>query len=124
MHMTRRFLMAPLVLLIPVGCGPRDKGSSATPLTSEVQIQAGGDTTIKNRTSGGFTVPAANLNDEEFARHGEGDVLFEGEFVIAPSPVRPGLGPTFSNTSCRGCHVRNGRGMPALGENGTLRSPM
>jgi CxxC motif-containing protein (DUF1111 family) len=87
-------------------------------------IHPGGDTTIRNRTSGAFTAPAPNLNTEEFNLHGEGDVLFEGEFVKAPSPVRPGLGPAFNNTSCRGCHIRNGRGMPVLGENGTLRSPI
>jgi len=87
-------------------------------------IFSGGETTIKNRTSGAFTAPATNLNSEEFALHGEGDILFEGEYVMAPSPVRPGLGPVFNNSSCRGCHVRNGRGMAVLGETGTLRSPI
>ncbi|MGB7086971.1 MAG: di-heme oxidoredictase family protein, partial [Phormidesmis sp.] len=30
--------------------------------------------------------------------------------------VNPGLGPTFNNTSCSGCHIKNGRGMPQLGQ--------
>lgn len=35
-----------------------------------------------------------------------------------------GLGPQFNQTSCAGCHIRNGRGMPVIGASGTLRSDM
>ncbi|HYX38486.1 MAG TPA: di-heme oxidoredictase family protein [Oligoflexus sp.] len=118
--MVRRWL-TPWLVLVSVGCGRPDKDVTFPEVSL---VLAGGDTTIKNRTSSAFTAPATNLNEEEFNLHGEGDILFEGEFVMAPAPVRPGLGPTFNNTSCRGCHVRNGRGMPVLGENGTLRSPI
>ncbi|WP_218110197.1 di-heme oxidoreductase family protein [Oligoflexus tunisiensis] len=116
-----RFWFVPSLLLVLVSCGPRSRNSTSP---EAEMFLAGGGTTIKNRTSTAFTAPAANLNPEEFQLHGEGDVFFEGEFVKGPSPVRPGLGPTFNNTSCRGCHVRNGRGMPVLGANGTLRSPV
>jgi CxxC motif-containing protein (DUF1111 family) len=109
------------LFLLAVACTPRNRDAASQDAAA---IPAGGETTIRNRTSGAFTAPAPNLNEDEFKLHGEGDVLFEGEFVKGPAPVRPGLGPAFNNSSCRGCHVRNGRGMPVLGENGTLRSPI
>ncbi len=120
--MAHRNWMQASLLIALIACGPKDHTNSSQEETA--LVYAGGETTIRNRTSGAFTAPAANLNTEEFDLHGEGDILFEGEFVKGPAPVRPGLGPVFNNTSCRGCHVRNGRGMPVLGENGTLRSPI
>ncbi len=101
-------------------CG--DKKSSSS---QEVSLApAGGTTTIQNRSSGAFTLPAPNLDSEELALHNAGDRVFESEFVSPPATVQVGLGPTFNNTSCRGCHVRNGRGMPVIGGAGLLRSHM
>ncbi|HYH99257.1 di-heme oxidoredictase family protein [Hyalangium sp.] len=77
--------------------------------------RAGGATTIDDRTSLAFAQPAPNLTPEGRARHRAGDGAFAAVFVPGPAPVNPGLGPLYNNTSCNGCHLRNGRGMPVMG---------
>lgn len=84
---------------------------------------AGGSTTTWDRSADAYTFPAPNLDDDSFALHMEGDRAFEALFVTAPAPLNPGLGPVFNNASCNGCHIRNGRGMPSLGQ-GALRSQL
>jgi CxxC motif-containing protein (DUF1111 family) len=77
---------------------------------------AGGETTIQNRTSRAFEQPAPNLDTHWLDRHAAGDLAFEAAFVTAPANVNPGLGPLFNGTSCAGCHIKNGRGMPEKGQ--------
>ena len=80
-----------------------------------IAILAGGETTIENRTAQGFAQPISTLSAAELKLHLEGDGAFEAKFVTAPATVNPGLGPLFNNSSCRACHVRDGRGMPVNG---------
>lgn len=87
----------------------------------EEPVRAGGDTSVDNRTSFAFEVPAANLSEESLIKHLNGDVTFGDIFVTPPAPVNPGLGPLFNNVSCESCHVKNGRGQPVFGNTG-LRS--
>ncbi|MBV9388725.1 MAG: hypothetical protein JOZ78_20065 [Chroococcidiopsidaceae cyanobacterium CP_BM_ER_R8_30] len=77
--------------------------------------QAGGETTIFDRTSHGLQQPAANLTAAELTLHQDGDSTFEAVFVSAPAPVHAGLGATFNNTSCTACHINDGRGLPVKG---------
>lgn len=77
---------------------------------------AGGDTTIRNRTSQAYAQPAPNLTDDWLALHTEGDRAFDAVFVTPPAPVNPGLGPLFNNASCIGCHIHDGRGLPTKGQ--------
>ncbi len=77
---------------------------------------AGGETTTFIRSSHAYEQPSANLSEELIDLHTEGDVAFEAVFVTAPATVNPGLGPHFNNTTCAGCHIRNGRGLPAQGQ--------
>jgi CxxC motif-containing protein (DUF1111 family) len=77
--------------------------------------RAGGATTIDERTSNSFAMPAPNLSEEHLAKHRAGDAAFAAVFVPGPAPVNPGLGPLYNNNSCNGCHLRNGRGMPVMG---------
>ncbi len=77
---------------------------------------AGGEASIDDRSADAFSFPAPNLTAEELERHFEGDVAFEAVFVSPPSPVNAGLGPLFNHTSCAGCHLRDGRGMPVAGD--------
>jgi CxxC motif-containing protein (DUF1111 family) len=84
---------------------------------------AGGRTTVFDRTSSAYSLPAPGLSGAELATHLAGDVAFEAVFVTAPAPVNPGLGPLFNNDSCAACHQRDGRGMPVIGS-GPLRSSL
>lgn len=83
--------------------------------TPEISL-AGGETTVQNRTSRAFSMPAPGLSTPELARHLAGDASFDAVFVTAPAVVNPGLGPLFNNASCNGCHLRDGRGMPRMGQ--------
>jgi CxxC motif-containing protein (DUF1111 family) len=85
---------------------------------------SGGQTSIMNRTSRAFDNPAANLTEGELDRHSEANATFNDVFVSAPAKVNPGLGPLFNNTSCNGCHLRNGRGMPVIGSATSLKSQL
>ncbi|MCP3141217.1 di-heme oxidoreductase family protein [Pyxidicoccus xibeiensis] len=105
----RRPLMMGAVLLLATACGEDTPGAPAAP------PRAGGATTIDDRTSLAFAQPAPNLSLEAQERHRVGDAAFAAVFVPAPAPVNPGLGPVYNNTSCNGCHLRNGRGMPVMG---------
>ena len=82
----------------------------------------GGATTAINEagSSHAFSFPAANLSEASLERHTEGDPQFEKQFVQGSGGAQPdhgGLGPVFNNSSCIGCHTRDGRGslpvMPA-----------
>lgn len=110
---TAAFLLGATFL---VACG--DDSQTAT-----VAVQSGGLTTVSEATSYAFMQPAPNLSAEEGDLHLKGDVAFEAQFVTAPATVNPGLGPSFNNNSCNACHLRNGRGVPAVGGAG-LRSHM
>jgi CxxC motif-containing protein (DUF1111 family) len=78
--------------------------------------QAGGATTFDNRSSHAFGQPAPGLNAQEMNLHAIGDATFDAVFVTAPAPIHAGLGPKFNNNSCGGCHLKNGRGMPQMGQ--------
>lgn len=93
-------------LLFLVGC------VTEPTVTEDESILQGGGTTIFDETSSAFKAPAPNLSKESMAMHTEGDAAFEATFITSPAPLNGGLGPIFNNTSCNGCHVRNGRGLP------------
>jgi CxxC motif-containing protein (DUF1111 family) len=87
-------------------------------------LLTGGQTSIANRTSRAFDNGAANLTAEEHDRHSEANATFNHIFVAAPAETNPGLGPLFNNSSCNGCHLFNGRGMPVIGNETSLKSQM
>lgn len=57
-----------------------------TPVVAQTSPQAGGATTIQNRSSQAYTQPAPNLNDFWNERHAAGDLAFEAAFVT-PLPM-------------------------------------
>ncbi len=79
---------------------------------SDDEPKAGGSATIFDESSDAFSLAAPNLSAADLLRHQRGDGDFDAQFVTAPSPVNPGLGPLFDNVSCVACHARDGRGRP------------
>jgi CxxC motif-containing protein (DUF1111 family) len=76
---------------------------------------SGGETTVFDETSAAFGLPAENLTADQETIHLEGDKAFEATFVSDTTiRGRLGLGPIYNNTSCRGCHILDGRGAPPL----------
>ncbi len=76
---------------------------------------AGGDTTVLDRTSNAYSLPAPNLTVADLDRHLAGDVAFEATFVRGPAPVNAGLGPLYNHNACAACHGKDGRGLPQFG---------
>lgn len=106
----RGFILC-LAAAVPIGlagCGANDDGGSDNADLS------GGATTVFEASSSAFKLPAPNLTAGSLERHRAGDVAFDRTFVTAPSTPFGGLGPLFNDSSCSGCHVRNGRGPDGL----------
>ena len=61
-----------------------------------------------------FSLPQANLTQEERLSFVLGKSLFEKIWVSSPSSTTAsdGLGPLYNARSCQSCHIRNGRGRP------------
>ncbi|MBK8229246.1 MAG: c-type cytochrome [Candidatus Eisenbacteria bacterium] len=98
-----------LTLLIGsvAGCG-EDSTTNPGPEVDPLAL-SGGSTTVFSETSLAYTLPAANLDAQQLARHLTGDVAFEAVYVTAPAAVNSGLGPAYNEPSCESCHARNGR---------------
>ena len=75
-----------------------------------------GAATAHVRGSSAFEAAPPNLAAKGIEDHDLGDEAFEETFVLTGGHATSGLGPTFNNTSCVACHVRNGRGMPVPGQ--------
>ena len=78
---------------------------------------SGGQQTVFDEGSGAFSHEFPVLPENLERVHEIGDVQFGQNFVSAPAPVNPGLGPIFNNVSCASCHIADGRGkVPGVGE--------
>ena len=84
-----------------------------------LDVEAGGDTTVFDRTSNAYSLPASNLVGDDLDRHLAGDASFEATFVRGPAPVNPGLGPLYNHNACAACHGRDGRGLPLFAPSGS-----
>lgn len=80
----------------------------------DARLSGGDNYTIFDASSSAFSTMLPTMSGRDQAVHGIGDTFFESKFVSAPAPVNPGLGAIFNNTSCSGCHQRDGRGRPPL----------
>lgn len=76
------------------------------------EAMSGGDTTIilNGESIRAYQNPAVNLSSSHSDLHGKGDTFFSRSFSTQDSMDLKGLGPVFNNTSCIGCHTRDGRG--------------
>ncbi len=107
-HLIKLILVFEFVFILTSCHKPKPAEKAVFP-DLEQRYKAGGGTTISILGSFSFDNPAPNLNETNDELHANGDAQFEVEFVAAPSPVSPGLGVQFNNTSCIKCHPGDGR---------------
>jgi len=104
------YLFGLLVFVLSLAACTDDNDAVYEP-TPELQerLYAGGETTVFLASSNAFSTPAANLSGSRLDFHLDGDFQFETVFVTAPATVNSGVGPIFNNSSCIGCHPKDGR---------------
>ena len=105
--------------LWPTAIGVLIAAGTALPTLGDQQpadLSPAGEATAHNRSSSAYEEAPPNLSEMGMEDHELGDEAFEEAFVLTAGHANAGLGPTFNNTSCVGCHVRNGRGMPVPGQ--------
>ncbi|MEH6458767.1 di-heme oxidoreductase family protein [Chitinimonas sp. JJ19] len=95
-------------------------GVSLVPPYSPDEALPGGKTTTIDAGQNAFSLPAANLNDQQRTTFVIGNSFFKKNWVEAPASTtaRDGLGPHFIARSCGACHALDGRGAPPSFENG------
>ena len=114
MIITRKSLLYPILLGVLTHCGD-DRGLDPTPVQDDRAL-SGGAATVFDASSLAFENPIPSLDGMELDRFLAGDAAFEQVFVTSPAEVGHGLGPVFNQTSCVGCHARDGRGREGFGE--------
>lgn len=87
---------------------------------------SGGATTVLDKSSNAFSLPANNLSILRRDNFFIGNAFFKQPWVIAPSSTsaRDGLGPLFNSNSCQGCHVKDGKGHPPLSREDSFLSTL
>ena len=104
-----------LIILVSLSIGSCESDIETTPKVEEIdkdEALSGGSTTSFDVSSKAYTYPFNNISTNNLIKHNEGDALFEATFVTAPAIINPGLGPLFNNTSCKSCHLNDGRAKP------------
>ncbi len=95
------------------------EGSDESSVLEAGEELPGGDAT--NQTLFGtnaFLPPAANATLENRRSFFGGNAFFNQAWTAVPSSntARDGLGPLYNSRSCSGCHSKDGRGRPPLGD--------
>jgi CxxC motif-containing protein (DUF1111 family) len=93
------------VLLLAAGASARFAASPA------------GRATVAESGRAAFTQHVPDLDERQLKAFALGNRIFSTDWIAAPASVEyfDGLGPYFSQRSCSGCHLRDGRGRPGLG---------
>ncbi len=87
-------------------------------VSADREAYSGGDATSFDTTSFAFQQQAPNMTDEaKQLAFIQGHAIFTTSWVSPGNAGNPGLGPTFNNVSCNGCHAFDGRGRPNVGTN-------
>lgn len=107
MKLAKTLLLSGLIL------SPVANGTEPSPADRHL---SGGATTVLDKSSNAFSLPANNLSILRRDNFFIGNAFFRQPWVIAPSSTsaRDGLGPLFNSNSCQGCHVKDGKGHPPL----------
>jgi len=110
--MRKLYIIGGLLLLVFLGLNACRETHPFTEGDMDERLSGGDTYTIFDGSSSAFSTMIAGMSSRDEFVHAVGDKFFESKFVSAPAPVNPGLGPVFNNTSCSGCHQRDGRGRP------------
>jgi CxxC motif-containing protein (DUF1111 family) len=116
-----------LLILLALACEAVAETERAARRTVEsifTGVDSGGQTTVFNKGRRAYTLPLANLLEENRQDHVVGNSLFNENWVAAPASAagRDGLGPLFHARSCSSCHELDGRGKPP--ENGEVMTSL
>jgi len=89
-----------------------------------LDARSAGEATSQVQSRDAFTQHVPGLTTEQLSAFALGDHVFRTPWIEAPASVAAfdGLGPFFSNRSCSGCHLRDGRGHPPDGPDDATRS--
>ncbi|PYE34824.1 CxxC motif-containing protein (DUF1111 family) [Rhizobium sp. PP-F2F-G38] len=84
-------------------------------------MAGGAGTSTAKPDRAGLTHPAGNLDGGGEESFRLGSALFEKLWVSSPSSTQAsdGLGPLYNARSCETCHIRDGRGRPPAGADGS-----
>lgn len=117
------FILSVVAAIAVAGCSAGSGGGNApaasgdnTPVNAEIffwteKFSAGTATSADlSATSHAYSYPVPNLTGDELKLHIKGDALFAQHFTEDSLRPEYGLGPVFNNSSCIGCHNRDGRG--------------
>ncbi|MBL43080.1 MAG: thiol oxidoreductase [Rhodospirillaceae bacterium] len=86
--------------------------SSIAQQANKYSSLSGGETTRKDITTNAFSKPAKNLPLKFRQVFTEGNKLFKVDWNSNPNQKFYGLGPTFTQSSCISCHIKDGRSLP------------
>ncbi|MDJ1505376.1 di-heme oxidoredictase family protein [Xanthocytophaga agilis] len=86
------------------------------------QYSGGDNLTSNDLSDNAFGKQANNITFDEGVLFVVGNSLFQSNWVTAPSSVTSldGLGPLMNQSSCGGCHFKDGRAKPPATETATL----
>jgi CxxC motif-containing protein (DUF1111 family) len=121
-------MMRRTAALVLVSCAAAAAAGAARLETSAsrelLEARSAGDATTDVQSRAAFSQHVPGLTPEQLRTFAMGNRLFQTPWVEAPASVAlfDGLGPFFSNRSCSGCHVRDGRGRPPEGPEDASRS--
>lgn len=108
------FLFLFAAALVFFGCHKPDE---ITKIELDERMSGGLLATTFDAGVSAYGQPVSGLSPRDEQVFAFGDKMFETQFVQGPAPVFSGLGPLYNQTSCAGCHNREGRGrMPDFGD--------
>ena len=89
----------------------------AASATARLAATPAGLATVSESGRAAFTQHVAGLDERQLKAFALGNRIFSTDWIAAPASVEyfDGLGPYFSQRSCSGCHLRDGRGRPSSG---------
>ncbi|MBR9923995.1 MAG: c-type cytochrome [Gammaproteobacteria bacterium] len=79
---------------------------------------SGGDGAVEQFDHNAYSLPLRNMSMTKRLDFSVGNSFFRNPWVVAPASTeaRDGLGPLFNTNSCQGCHLKDGRGHPPMGD--------